>query len=98
MLYEAIFCFFTVFGIMQILSMIKDFCITKIPRNVTMVVGIDESTNIEVLEREICRRGTKIVFVYGEVNAKKLEILKRKFEYASFVKREKLSDEMLKLI
>ena len=97
MLYEILFCFFAVFGIMQILGLIKEFFVSKIPRNMTVVVGIDENTNLEALNRDF-GKDVKVVFVYSDVNSKKLEILKRKFEYASFVKREKLSDEMLKLI
>lgn len=97
MLYEIIFCFFTVFGIMQILGIIKDFFIAKIPKNITMVIGVDENTDIGTLGRDITK-GVKVVFVYSDETSEKLKFLKRKFEYASFVKREKLSDEVLKLI
>ena len=83
---------------MQILGMIKEFFVSKIPKNITMLVDVDENTNLEILAKDLKQNGIKIVFVYSGVNSKKLEILKQKFEYASFVKREMLSDEMLKLI
>lgn len=83
---------------MQILGMIKEFFVSKIPKNITMLVDVDENTNLEILAKDLKQNGIKIVFVYSGVNSKKLEILKQKFEYASFVKREMLPDEMLKLI
>ena len=98
MLYEIIFCFFTVFGIMQILGMIKDFCISRIPKDMTMVVGVDENTNLDFPDKELKQKGVKLVFVYSGINAKQLEILKRRFEYASFVKRETLSEDVLEII
>ena len=98
MLYEIIFCFFTVFGIMQILGIIKEFFISKIPKNATMLVDVDEDANIEILSKELKQNGIKLVFVYSDKSSKKLEILKRKFEYASFIERKMLSEEMLKLI
>ena len=98
MLYEIIFCFFTVFGIMQILGKIKEFFISKIPKNATMLVDVDEDANIEILSKELKQNGIKLVFVYSDKSSKKLEILKRKFEYASFIERKMLLEEMLKLI
>ena len=97
MIYEILFCFFTVFGIMQILRIIKEFFMSKIPKNITMLVDVDKNTNIDILDNKLKESGIKIVFVYSE-NSKKLEILKKRFEYASFIKREMLSEEMLKLI
>lgn len=98
MLYEIVFCFFTVFGIMQILGIIKDFFISKIPKNVTMVVDVDENINIDLLDKKLMQNGIKLVFVYSDENFKMLEILRRKFEYASFIERETLSEDILKLI
>ena len=98
MLYEIIFCFFAVFGIMQILGIIKEFFISKIPKNITMVVDLNENTNVEILDKELKQKGIKLVFVYSGISYKTLEMLKQKFEYASFVEREMLSEEMLKLI
>ncbi len=97
MLYEILFCFFTVFGIMQILGIIKEFFTSKIPKNITMLIDVDENTNLDILDKKLKENGIKIVFVYS-VNSQKLEILKQRFEYASFIKRETLSEEMLKLI
>lgn len=96
MLYEIIFCFFAIFGVMQILSIIKNFFISKIPENVTMIADAD--SNIDILAENIRNSGLKVVFVYSTADSKKLEILQQKFEYASFIKREALSEEMQKLI
>lgn len=98
MVYEIIFCFFTAFGIIQILEIIKGFCLSKIQEDITMVVDVNDDTNVETLNKELEKKSMKLVFVYSGVNAKKLEVLKRKFEYASFIKREDLSLDMQKLL
>lgn len=98
MLFEIIFCFFTVFGIVQFMALIRDMFFSKMPQNCAVVVNVDENTDVRLLASELDRKYTKIVFVYDNINEKKLEILEKSFQYASFVMRDKLTDEILRLI
>lgn len=90
MLYEIIFCFFTVLGIMQVLTLIKDLCTPKKKTPATILVNIDENSSVECIVKEY--DGERIVFVCNDLSEKNIEILKKEYEFAHFVKKESLKD------
>ena len=97
-LFEIIFCFFTVFGIVQLLALIWEMFFARVPSDCTVVVNVDENTDLKLLSSGLKRQNAKIVFVYENMSEKQLEILEKNFTFANFIMREKLTDEILKLI
>lgn len=98
MLFGIIFCFFTVFGIVQLLALLWEMFFATPKEKCVVVVSINESTDVNVLWAEFKMKDAKIIFVYDGIDEKKLEILKKDFEFASFVTRDNLSNEIIKLI
>lgn len=98
MLFEIIFCFFTVFGMLQLMVLLWEMFFSKIPSNAALIVKVDENTDFSALWPELKYRKTNVVFVYDDICEKTLEILEKDFEFAQFVSKDSLANELLRII
>lgn len=92
MFFEIVLCFFTVFGVLQALSILWDIMFYYDCKNVTMVVKINEETDLRMLCISLKKTKNAVLFVYENVDEEKLEILKERFEFAMFVPKENLKE------
>ncbi|MBQ2897230.1 MAG: hypothetical protein IJE46_02785 [Clostridia bacterium] len=98
MLFEILFCFFTVFGIMQLMALLWEMFFSKIPSDAALIVKVDENTDFKVLCSELKNQKANVVFVYDDINEKKLKILEKNFEFARFISKDSLTNELSRII
>lgn len=98
MLFEIILCFFTVFGIMQIMLLLWEMFFSKIPPDATLLVKVDENTDFYALCLRLKKQKINVVLVYDDIDVKKLETLKKDFDYVRFVSKEGLTNELIRVI
>lgn len=98
MFFEIILCFFTVFGILQLMMLLWDMFFSKLPDSAALIVKVDENTDFKMLWSELKYQKANVVFVYDDICEKTLKILERDFEFAQFVSKESLANELLRII
>ncbi len=98
MFFEIVLCFFTVFGILQVLALLWDIVFYADPQNATLVVKIDEETDLKMLCLRLKKQKASIVFLHENISEEKLEILRNHFEFAGFVSKENSAEELLDFI
>ena len=97
-LFEIIFCFFTVFGMLQLMVLLWEMFFSKMPTAAALIVKVDENTDFKMLWSEVKHQKANVVFVYDDICEKTLKILEKDFEFAQFVSKESLANELLRII
>lgn len=92
MLFEILLCFFTVFGILQALSLLWDIMFYYDYKNATLIVKVNEETDLRMLCLKLKKQKNAVLFLYENIDDEDLEMLKRHFEYAEFIPRENLKE------
>ena len=85
MFFEIVLCFFTVFGILQALSILWDMIFCNECKNATLIVKINEETDLRMLCLTLKKRKDAVLFLYENIDEEDLEMLKCRFEFAMFI-------------